>query len=54
MIADVASRVRTFVVNLRGKHPDAPPQDLRELARAMQSEASRLERLAREWEKTKV
>jgi ribosomal 50S subunit-associated protein YjgA (DUF615 family) len=50
MINDVTSRVRSFVVNLLNKYPDATPADLRELARAMQSEASRLEKMARERE----
>jgi ribosomal 50S subunit-associated protein YjgA (DUF615 family) len=52
MIADVAGRVRTFVVNLLNKHPDATAQDVRELARALQSEASKLEKLAKEREKS--
>jgi hypothetical protein len=38
------------VVNLLNKHPAVPPQDLRELACAMQSEASKLEKMARERE----
>jgi hypothetical protein len=50
-ISDAAGRVRTFVVNLLNKHPDASPQDLRELARALQSEASKLEKQAKEREK---
>ncbi len=43
----IDASLKTFVANLLRKHADATPADLQELAKALRSEASRIEKLAK-------